>query len=333
LKARLNPRRCFVSCMTAFLVGAFSLPTVAQSAEWPNQPIRIIVPFTAGGSTDTVARIMANELSPRLGQPVIVENRAGAGGTIGTAAGAKAPPDGNTLILATSSTMGVSPNLYKDLQYDPAKDFAPVTLLGTATILMALHPSVEAGSVQEVIELAKKNPGMLTFASGGIGSISHLVGEYFKLETGADMLHVPYRGDTEMLADLVGGRLSMAFGTAVAYLPYVQKKQLKALAVTNPERSAILPDLPTVSEEGVAGFSAIQYFGLLAPAGTPPAIVDRLQKESLAILKLPAVQERLTTMGFDIVGNTPTEFASFLKADYDKWRTIIRESGTTISSK
>lgn len=332
MKVELNTRR-IIACMTALLVAAFSLPATAQSSNWPNHSIRIIVPFTAGGSTDTVARMLANELGPRLGQPVIVENRAGAGGTIGTAAGAKAAPDGNTLIVATSSTMGVAPNLYKDLPYDPAKDFQPVTLLGTATIILALNPSVKADSVQELIALTKKEPRSLTFASAGIGSISHLVGEYFKLVTGADMLHVPYRGDKELLNDLVAGRLSLSFGTAVAYLPYLQRHQLKALAVTNPERSHNLPDLPTVSEEGVPGFSAIQYFGLLTPAGTPADIVQRLQKEILAVLQMPSVQERLTTMGIDVVGNTPSEFGSFMKADYDKWGKIIRESGTTVSSK
>jgi len=314
-------------CLAAAL--AVSGPLHAQPA-WPSKPLRIIVPFTAGGSTDTVARIMADKLSPRLGQPVVVENRAGAGGTLGTTAGAKADPDGYTMVLATSSTMGVAPNLYKSLQYDPVRDFQPVTLLGTATILLALHPSVPATSVKELIALAKKEPGKLTFASGGNGSISHLVGEYFKLMAGVDMVHVPYRGDTEMLADLVGGRVSLAFGTAVAYLPYIEKGTPKALAVTNPKRSPIVPDLPTVSESGLPGFNAIQYFGLLVPAGTPQPVVDRLHKESVEILKLPDVRERLQGLGFDIVGNTPPEFADFLKADREKWGKIVKESGTTV---
>lgn len=310
-----------------------SLGPAGQALAWPDKPITVIVPFTAGGSTDTVARIMADNLSKRLGQPVVVENKAGAGGTLGTTLGAKAAPDGNTIVVATSSTMGVSPNLYKNLQYDPVKDFEPITLLGKATILLALHPSVPANTVQELIAEMKKRPGELTFASGGVGSISHLVGEYFKLETGADMLHVPYRGDTEMLTDLVGGRLSLAFGTGVAYRPYVKKGQLKAIAVADAQRAKIAPDLPTISEAGVPGFNAIQYFGFLAPAGTPASIVQRLQKESAEILNLPEVKAKMESMGLEVVGNTPKEFSAFLKEDYQKWGKIIKASGTTIESK
>jgi len=314
-------------CLAAALIAAG--PVHAQTA-WPSKPLRIIVPFTAGGSTDTVARILADKLSPRLGQPVVVENRAGAGGTLGTALAAKSDADGYTMVIATSSTMGVAPNIYKSLQYDPVRDFQPVTLLGTATILLALHPSVPANSVTELIALAKQEPGKLTFASGGNGSISHLVGEYFKLMAGVDMVHVPYRGDTEMLTDLVGGRVSLAFGTAVAYLPYTEKGALKALAVTNPQRSPIVPKLPTVDESGLKGFDAIQYFGLLLPAGVPQAVVNRLHKESVEILKLPDVRERLQGLGFDIVGNTPAEFAAFLKADRDKWGKIVKDAGVTV---
>ncbi len=310
-----------------------SLATASPALAWPNKPISIIVPFTAGGSTDTVARIMADHLSKRLGQPVVVENKAGAGGTLGTTAGAKAAPDGYTIVVATSSTMGVSPNLYKNLQYDPVKDFTPITLLGKATILLALHPSVKANTVQELIAEMKKRPGELSFASGGVGSISHLVGEYFKLETGVDMLHVPYRGDTEMLTDLVGGRLSLAFGTGVAYLPYVKKGQLKAIAVADAQRAKIAPDLPTISEAGVPGFNAIQYFGFLAPAGTPDDIVRRLQKESIEILNLPEVKEKMESMGLEVVGNTSQEFSAFLEEDYKKWGKIIKASGTRIDAK
>lgn len=320
--------------IASMAVGAcLALAIAGQAFAWPDKPMTIIVPFTAGGSTDTVTRIMANHLSKRLGQPVVVENKAGAGGTLGTTAGAKAAPDGYTLVVATSSTMGVSPNLYKNLQYDPVKDFEPITLLGKATILLALHPSVKVDTVQELIAEMKKRPGELSFASGGVGSISHLVGEYFKLETGVDMLHVPYRGDTEMLTDLVGGRLSLAFGTGVAYLPYVEKGQLKAIAVADAERAKIAPDLPTISEAGVPGFNAIQYFGLLAPAGTPDDIIQRLQKESVEILNLPEVKGQMEKMGLEVVGNTPQEFSAFLKEDYEKWGKIIEASGTSIESK
>lgn len=327
---KLSKQIIRIASLTA---AGLALVATGPAYAWPDKPISIIVPFTAGGSTDTVTRIMADHLSKRLGQPVVVENKAGAGGTLGTTAGAKAAPDGHTIVVATSSTMGVSPNLYRNLQYDPVKDFEPITLLGKATILLALNPSVKANTVQELIAEMKKRPGELSFASGGVGSISHLVGEYFKLETGVDMLHVPYRGDTEMLTDLVGGRLSLAFGTGVAYLPYVKKGQLKAIAVADAERAAIAPELPTISEAGVPGFNAIQYFGFLAPAGTPDKIVQRLQKECVEILNLPEVKAQMENMGLEVVGNTPQEFASFLKADYDKWGKIIKASGTTIESK
>jgi len=311
----------------------FMLLGMRQALAWPNKPITIIVPFTAGGSTDTVTRIVAENLSKRLGQPVIVDNRPGAGGTIGTAMGARAAPDGNTIVVATSSTMGVSPNLYKNLSYDPTTDFDPITLLGKATILLALHPSVPANTVQELIAEMKKRPGEMTFASGGVGSISHLVGEYFKLAARVDMLHVPYKGDTEMLADLVGGRISLAFGTGVAYLPYVKRGQLKAIAVADAQRTKLVPDLPTIDEAGVPGFNAIQYFGLLAPAGTPDYIIQRLQKESNEILNLPNVKEKMVALGLEVVGSTPTEFSLLLKDDYAKWGKIIKASGTTINSK
>lgn len=323
----------FIQALLMISAILFMLLGMRQALAWPNKPITIIVPFTAGGSTDTVTRIVAENLSKRLGQPVIVDNRPGAGGTIGTAMGARAAPDGNTIVVATSSTMGVSPNLYKNLSYDPTTDFDPITLLGKATILLALHPSVPANTVQELIAEMKKRPGEMTFASGGVGSISHLVGEYFKLAAGVDMLHVPYKGDTEMLADLVGGRISLAFGTGVAYLPYVKRGQLKAIAVADAQRTKLVPDLPTIDEAGVPGFNAIQYFGLLAPAGTPDYIIQRLQKESNEILNLPNVKEKMVALGLEVVGSTPTEFSLLLKDDYAKWGKIIKASGTTINSK
>lgn len=317
---------CIALCLS-FAGGA------VHAAPWPDRPIWIVVPFPAGGSTDIVARILADGLGKRLGQSVLVENKSGAGGTLGTAFGARAAADGYTLILATSSTMGVAPNLYKNLPYKPARDFTPITLLCTATVVLTANPSIHANSVKDLIALMKAKPGAFTFGSTGVGSISHLMGEYFKLKAGVDMLHVPYRGDPEMDTDLLAGRVSLAFSTAAPIVPYLAKKQLTALAVTNPKRSSLFPDLPTIGESGVPGYSAVQYFGLMAPVGTPPAIIRRVQEESVRVMKDPKVQGRLRGLGLEAVGDSPTEFAAFLKTDLDKWGQVIKESGTTITPK
>jgi tripartite-type tricarboxylate transporter receptor subunit TctC len=302
----------------------------AQAQAWPAKAIRIVVPFSAGGSTDTVARILGEKLTARLGQPVLVDNRAGAGGALGSDFAAKSPPDGYTFLMGTSSTMAIAPHVYTKLPYDPAKDLAPVTLLGTADIIVVANAEVKARSVGELVAFAKANPGKVTFASGGNGSISHLMGEYFKSVAGVDMLHVPYKGDAQMVTDLVGGQVNIAFGTAVAFLPHVKSGRVVALAVTNPKRSTQMPGLPTVTEAGVANFEFVQWFGLAAPAGTPREIVKRMQEESKAILAIPEVRARFADLGFDVVGSSPEEFSEFVKAESAKWARVAKVAGTKL---
>ena len=307
-----------------------ALPLAAGAQAWPSRPIKVVVPFTAGGSTDTVARIMAEKLTTRLGQPVIVENKAGAGGAIGSDFVAKSPPDGYTLLVGTSSTMAIIPHLYSKPPYDPTREFVPVVLLGTADIDIVINPKVPARTVKELLAYARANPGKLTFASGGNGSISHLLGEYFNSMANVQMLHVPYKGDAQMTTDLIGGQVDMAFGTAVVFLPHVKSGKVIALAVTNPTRSTTQKDLPTVSESGVPGYEAVQWFGIAAPTGTPREIVQRLNDEIRAILAQPDVQKRFADLGFDVVGDKPDEFAAFVRSENAKWKKIAETANVKL---
>lgn len=297
---------------------------------WPSKPVHFIVPFPAGGSTDIVARLIADRLSQSLNQTFVVENRAGAGGTLGSDLVAKAAPDGYTMLIGTSSTHAIAASLYSKLPYDPVRDFAPVTLLGTATIVLVVHPSVPVRSVTELIALGKAKPDALTFASSGNGGISHLTAEYFKSLAGIQMQHIPYKGDSPMIVDLVAGRVSLAFGTAVAFLPYVRSGKVHALAVTNAQPTAIAPGLPTVASSGLPGFEALQWFGILMPAGTPKEIVARLNAETVRILNLADVKERLQSLGFEVVADSPEQFAAFMRSETVKWGKIVRDSGAKI---
>jgi tripartite-type tricarboxylate transporter receptor subunit TctC len=313
---------------TAAALAASLLAFAAQAQQWPSKPVKLVVPFTAGGSTDTVARILSEKLTTRLGQPVIVENKAGAGGAIGSDFVAKSPADGYTYLVGTSSTMAIAPYINTNLAYDPNRDFAPVTLLGTADIIVVVHESVPVRNTRQLLDYARANPGKLTFASGGNGSISHLLGEYFKSMAKVDMLHVPYKGDAQMVTDLLGGQVNLAFGTAVAWLPHIKSGKVAAVAVTNPKRSTTLTDLPTLNESGVPGYEAVQWFGIAAPAGSPPAVIQRMHAEIKAILAMPDVHKRFTDLGFDVVGNTPDEFGVFLRAENAKWKKIAEVAGT-----
>jgi tripartite-type tricarboxylate transporter receptor subunit TctC len=277
-----------------------------------------------------VARIIAEKLTPRVGQPVLVENKAGAGGSVGSDMVAKSAPDGYTMLVGTSSTMAILPYLYRKPPYDPNKDFAPLVLLGTADIMVVVNSEVPVRSIPELLAYAKANPGKLTFASGGNGSISHLLGEYFKSMAGVDLLHVPYKGDAQMVTDLIGGQVNMAFGTAVAFLPHVKSGKVRALAVTNPKRSTTQTELPTVSESGVPGYEAVQWFGIAVPAGTPKEIIARVNTEILAILAMPEVRARFAGLGFDVVGGPPDAFADFLRAENVKWKKIAEIAGTKL---
>ena len=320
--------RAVSSCVAALLLSSTSPLALAQA--YPSKPVRLIVPFPPGGATDIVGRLIAQKLTESWATQVIVDNRAGAGGTIGSDIAAKSPPDGYTILMGTSSTHAVAPSLYSKLPYDPTRDFAPVTLVASATILLAVHPSLPTTSVRDLIALAKQQPDALSFASSGSGGISHLVGEQFKSVAGVQMVHVPYKGDTPALIDLVSGQVHLMFGTAVSFLPYVKARRLNALAVTNPKRSPIVPDIPTVAESGLPGFEALQWFGILAPAGVSKDVVAKLHADIVKAVRLPDVRDRMTSLGAEVVGSTPAEFAAFQKADAAKWAKVVKASGAKI---
>ncbi len=306
------------------------IPAVAQAQNYPAKTIRMIVPFPAGGATDIIARLVAQKLTEALGQQVIVDNRGGAAGTIGSDLAAKAPADGYTILIGTSSTHAIAQSLYAKLPYDSVKDFASVVGLATATIVLSAHPSVPAKTVKDLIALAKARPNALSFASSGNGGVSHLVGEMFKAQAGVQMLHVPYKGDAQALADLAGGQVSLEFGTALSFLPYIQSGKLKALAVTSLQRSQVMPEVPTVAESGLKGFEALQWFGVFAPAGTRADVVARLNGEIVKILRTSDMRERLTKLGCDVRADTPDEFAAFQKAEITKWARVVKDSGARI---
>jgi tripartite-type tricarboxylate transporter receptor subunit TctC len=323
---RLHPsRRAFVAAAAVALCGA---PAFAQS--WPTRPIHLVVPFPAGGSTDIVGRLVADKLAAALGQSVVVDNKAGAGGTTGSELVAKAPPDGYTLLLGTSSTQAIAPHLYARPPYDATRDFAPVTLIGTATILMVVHPSVPVQTVGEFIALARAHPNQFMFGSTGNGSVSHLTAEYFKSQAGVQMQHVPYKGDAPMTLDLVAGRVQVAFGTAVAFLPYVQSGKLHALAVTDAKPSPVVPNVPTVASSGLPNFEALQWFGLLAPTGTPKDVIARVNAEVGKALQQPDVQDKLKALGMQVMGAGPDAFGAFMRAEDVKWGKIVRDSGAKV---
>jgi len=305
---------------------ALCLCASAVAQEYPTKPIRLIAPFAPGGPTDLFARLMGAKLGERLGQPVLVENRPGAGGSVGAEVAAKSAADGYTLVLVSSS-FAVNATLYPKLPYDALKDFAPVTLLASAPFLLVAHDSVPAGSVRELIALAKASPGKLNYGSGGSGSGPHIVAELFKSEAGVDIVHVPYKGTGPLTAALVAGDVQLAFGNIFALVPQVKSGRLKAIAVTGAQRSSALPDVPTVAESGLPGFEAAGVHGLLAPAGTPRRIIDRLNAECVAILRSPEVRAQLASDGAEPIGNTPDQYAAQIAAEIRKWGKLIKERG------
>jgi tripartite-type tricarboxylate transporter receptor subunit TctC len=321
-------RRFALACLAFTFMGTTSSLVLAQT--WPVKPVHIVVPFTSGGSTDIVARIIAAKLTTSLGQPVIVDNRAGAGGTLGSDFVAKSPADGYTLLMGTSSTMAIAPNIYNKLPYNTLNDLMPVSLLGTADVVLVANAGLPFKTFNEFMSYAKANPGKLTYASGGNGSISHLLGEYFKSMASVNLLHIPYKGDAQMVIDLVGGQVDIAFGTAVAFLPQIKAGRVTPLAVTNPKRSTSMTTLPTISESGVTGYQALQWFGIAAPAGTPKAVVDRLNASITTILAMPDVRNRFTELGFDIVGGKPEDFGAYLRAENESWKKIANIAGAKL---
>ena len=320
-----------VSCCAAF-AAALAFPLAAHGAEsYPDRPIRFIVPLAPGGAVDIAARAVAQELGTSLRQQVVVDNRSGGGGNIGAELAAKAPPDGYTMVMGSSSNFGVNPTLYKNLPYDAVRDFAPVSLVSFAPNALYVHPSVPANSVKELVALARAKPGTLNFASSGQGGSGHLAGELFKMVTGVDIIHVPYKGTGQALADTVGGQVQMQFGSVIAVLPHVKAGKLRALAVTVPRRVAALPQVPTMAEAGYPAVETTVWNGVLVPAKTPRPIVERLNAEIVKILKRPDVRERFAAQGAEAVGSTSAEFAAHIRREIDKWGKVVRAAGLTVN--
>ncbi len=315
--------------IAAALAGAIAAPPLPAQT-WPVKPIRLIVPYSPGGTADLLGRGIARKLSESLGQQVIIENRMGAGGGIGTDLVAKSKADGYTLLLGTIATHAINPNLYPDIPYDPVKDFAPVALVATMPNLLVVNPSVPARSVRELIALAKAKPGELAFASAGSGTTQHLSGELFKKMAGVDMLHIPYKGNAPAVTDLIGGQVQVMFDNIPISLQQVRAGKLRALAVTGAKRSAVLPDVPTIAEAALPGYSVTSWFALFAPAGTPAAIVARLNRETNKALAGKALYDQLTDQGIQPGSGTAAHLAAHLRAELPRWKKIVAESGARV---
>jgi tripartite-type tricarboxylate transporter receptor subunit TctC len=306
-----------------FLAAALASPAFAQT--WPSRPVKMVVPFPAGGPTDVLTRALSDKLSAALGQPVVVENKPGAGGAIGADFVAKSAPDGYTLVMATGSTHSVGPYLSK-LPYDPQKDFTPIIYVGKATNILLVSPVLGIDNVRELIDYAKKNPGKLNYATSGIGSVAHLTSEMFASMAGIRITHVPYKGTQLSLPDLMSGQVGMLFDNVVTGKPNMEGKRVKGIAISSRERSALVPGLPTVSESGLPGFDSSNWFGVFGPAGTPRAVVDRMNAELNRIMADPAMRERFAQLGFETTGGTPAEFAAVVQNEARKWSQVIREA-------
>ncbi|MBS0507509.1 MAG: tripartite tricarboxylate transporter substrate binding protein [Proteobacteria bacterium] len=312
--------------MAGVALAALALCGQAQAQGYPTKPVTIVVPFAPGGAADTMARQLAERLNKRLGQPVIVENKPGAGTMIASEHVAKAAPDGHTVLLAASS-LGIAPSLYSKVNYDPVKDFTPISLVASVVHVLEVHPSVPVKSVAELIAWLKANPTKANYGSVGAGTSTHLESELFNTMAGVKMTHVPYKGSAPALMDLVGGNLQVMFDAWASSGPFVRDGKTRLLAVTTAQRSKILPDVPTVAESGLPGYEAMPWLGFVAPAGTPAAAVNRFHADLMEVLKEPAVQEKFNSLGLDIIGNQPQEFAEFIRKDIVKWARVIKDSG------
>ena len=322
--AQLKLLCAFAACL------GMSLATLAFAQSYPTKPVRIIAPFAPGSTIDIIGRIIAPKLHEALGQPVIVENRAGAGGALGMDAAAKSAPDGHTLGIGALGPLAMNPSLYPKTPFDPIKDFAAVSLLATGPVVIAVHPSVPARNVKELVELAKKRPGQLNYGSPGVGTSPHLTGELFKIQTGTDIVHVPYKGNAEAITDLIGGQVSIVFTGVPPVVPLAKAGKVRLLATTGKQRMANLPDVPTIAESGVNGADVLIWYGVVVPAATPKDVVARLNREIVKLMNLPDVREKFAQQSVDPATGTPEEFARLIRDEVARWSKVIRSAGIKV---
>ncbi len=316
-----------VSIGSILVVTAFAVSVTAAAQDFPTRPITLIVPYSAGGGNDVMARVAADKMSKTLGQQIVIENRGGAGGSIATRQIAKAAPDGYTLGLGGTGTLAINPTLYANVGYDPRKDFAPIGLIATGALVVVVKPSLPARSIPELIELAKKEPGKITFASAGTGSGIHLAAEYFATLAGIKLVHVPYKGSAPALTDLVGGHVSIYFSSLPPAIQLVREGKVRALAITGAKRSPLLPDLPTVAEAALPGYEAVLHYGIVAPAGTPRAIVEKLSAALSAAVMSDDLRKKLADDGAEPLVSTPEEYAADIDREETKWSAVVKKSG------
>jgi tripartite-type tricarboxylate transporter receptor subunit TctC len=311
-------------------LAACSTPTMAQTAahsDYPNRPITFIIPFPPGGSTTIVVRSLSDKLGEILGQQIVIDNRAGAGGTVGTRALARSEPDGYTIGLGYSGTLAIGPNLYSNVGYDPRKDFAPIGRIGTAPNTLVVHPSFDVKSVKELVAYAKANPGKVNYGSAGVGTVSHVCGEYFSTASGVKLTHIPYKGTGPALADLVGGHIPMAFAPIPATAENSKAGRLRMLGVTSLKRSTLMPDIPTIAEQGITDFEAVLRYGVIAPAGTPKPIIEKLNKALNQVLMSDEARRRLAVDGAEPLPGTPEEYAVDIDREEIQWGKVVKASG------
>ena len=329
-------RKVFIFCLLSASVAGLSFFFVngtnayAQTTVFPNKPIRIVIGFPPGGATDILARDFAAKLADELKQQVIIENKPGAGGTIGADATAKAVPDGYTLTIGTTSNHSIAPSLYKKLPYDPVRDFAPITMLAVSQNVVVINPSLPINNIKELVAYAKANPGKMNYGSSGNGTISHLTGEMFNALSGTEIQHIPYKGSALVFPDLLSGQISMMYDSTISVGALIKSGKVKALAMTGAKRSKQMPELPTVAESGYPGFDSSNFFGFFAPTGTPKDIIDKLFAASIKALAMPDLQERFASQGAEVVANKPADAMAMVKADIAKWAEVQKKSGAKI---
>ena len=309
------------------IASLLALACTGTALAYPTKPMRLIVGFSPGGSTDVTARILAERMSASLGQQLVVDNRAGAGGNIGADLVAKANPDGYTILMATTGVMAFNHYLYRKLPYDAQRDFSPVTQIGALPLILVVPASLPAKSASELVVLARSNPGKYSFGSSGVGGTTHVTGELFKALAKIDIVHVPYKGSGQMMSDLLSGQVQIAFDQIASSIAHVKSGRLRALGITTAKRSSLLPDMPTIAEAGVPGYEATSWNGFAVPTGTPKAVINRLQQETLKAVSIPEVKERMYVLGIETIASTPEQFAAHIKAERDKWVPLLKKIG------